>query len=56
MIGDSWATSRRSAVLRVPSAVIETEYNYLLNPAHPDFARISIGTPNAFELDLRLLS
>ena len=44
--------SRRSAkpVLRVPG-----ESNYLLNPAHPKFARIAIGAPERFELDLRLL-
>jgi RES domain-containing protein len=26
-----------SAVLRVPSAIVPAENNYLLNPAHPGF-------------------
>ncbi len=46
--------SARTAVLRVPSAIIPQDYNYLLNPAHPDFAQIKIGTPETFDLDTRL--
>jgi len=42
-------------VLEVPSAVIDTESNYLLNPRHRDVQAIRIGQPLAFELDLRLL-
>src|SRR5437899_1189492 len=33
--GDAWVRSSRSAVMRVPSAVVPKEWNYLLNPAHP---------------------
>jgi RES domain-containing protein len=54
VIGDEWATSGSSAVLRVPSAVIPFEYNYLLNPEHPDFRSIHIARPRPFALDLRL--
>ena len=43
------------AVLAVPSAVIPAETNYLLNPLHPDFRRIKIGTARRFETDLRLI-
>jgi hypothetical protein len=39
----------------VPSAVIEEEMNFLLNPGHPDFSGIRIGTPQAFEFDARLI-
>ncbi|HEY3986614.1 RES family NAD+ phosphorylase [Cedecea sp.] len=35
-LGDEWATSQSSALLRVPSAVSPVEFNYLLNPIHPD--------------------
>ncbi|MBL8866672.1 MAG: RES family NAD+ phosphorylase, partial [Planctomycetia bacterium] len=35
--GDDWAAENRSAVLRVPSAIVPNEFNYLLNPNHPDF-------------------
>lgn len=53
-IGDAWLAERRSAVLAVPSAVVPIESNYLLNPAHPDFARITAGQPESFDLDQRL--
>lgn len=53
-IGDAWLRSARSAVLAVPSAVTEGEKNHLLNPAHPDFARIRISPPQAFRPDARL--
>jgi RES domain-containing protein len=53
-IGDEWLMSARTAVLRVPSAIIPQEYNYLLNPAHPDFAHIKIGAPETFDFDKRL--
>jgi RES domain-containing protein len=54
-LGDAWFKQQRSAVLQVPSAVIETESNFLLNPRHPDFRRIKISKSHPFELDLRLL-
>lgn len=54
-IGDAWLRGGSSAILEVPSAVIEIESTYLLNPAHADFARIEIGTPASFEFDWRLL-
>ncbi len=31
------------------------ERNYLINPRHPDFARIVIGVPKALDVDVRLL-
>jgi RES domain-containing protein len=54
-IGDEWVASGTSAVLEVPSVIVETESNYLLNPAHPDFTSLKLGTPGPFEFDPRLL-
>lgn len=54
-IGDAWVKQAPSAVLAIPSAIIEEETNFLLNPAHPDFSKISIGDPQDFEFDLRLI-
>jgi RES domain-containing protein len=54
-VGDRWLREARSAVLAVPSAIIPAEMNFLLNPAHPDFRRISIGKPQPFEFDPRIL-
>ena len=39
-IGDDWISRGSSVVLRVPSAVIENENNYLINPAHTDFKKL----------------
>jgi RES domain-containing protein len=38
-LGDDWISRDSSVVLRVPSAVIESEYNYLINPVHLDFKK-----------------
>jgi RES domain-containing protein len=53
-LGDQWAAEGRSAVLRVPSAIVPREWNYLLNPAHAGFRRLRIGDPEAFRFDARL--
>lgn len=53
-IGDEWVEQGRSAVLRVPSVVVPAEWNYLLNPAHADFAAITLGLAAPFEFDPRL--
>lgn len=41
-IGDEWLSKKQSAVLCVPSAIISTVNNYLLNPLHEEFSRINI--------------
>lgn len=56
LIGSEWVTSLRSAVLAVPSAVVESEPNYLLNPSHPDFPLIQIDDVRPFRFDLRLVT
>ena len=53
-LGDRWAAEQRSAVLRVPSAIVPAEVIYLLNPAHRDFASVAIGKPSVFRFDHRL--
>ncbi len=55
-IGDDWARSLRSAILAVPSIIIPDETNYLLNPAHPDFKKNTIGPPVRFTFDDRLIT
>jgi RES domain-containing protein len=53
-IGTQWAEGTQSAVLKVPSVVIETEHNFLLNPLHPDFKRLKISPPKPFKFDSRM--
>ncbi len=52
--GAGWVQSLRSVALRVPSVVVPGEFNYLLNPAHPYFAKVKIGKPEPFSFDPRL--
>jgi putative endonuclease len=54
LIGDEWVKSGTSAVLEVPSTVIDTDSNYLLNPPHHDFQAVRVMAPQPFEFDLRL--
>ena len=53
-LGADWIRNRSTAVLSVPSAIVPSERNYLLNPAHPDFARIRFSPPRPFAFDRRL--
>jgi RES domain-containing protein len=55
-IGDDWlADPKSSCLLAVPTALVPEGWNYLLNPAHADFAKLSIS-PAAlpFAFDLRM--
>ncbi|MDF7826427.1 RES family NAD+ phosphorylase [Pontiellaceae bacterium B12227] len=54
-IGATWARLQHSAVLKVPSVLIPSESNYLINPAHPNVGKLKIGPLQPFEFDPRLL-
>jgi RES domain-containing protein len=52
--GDAWIREKRSAVLGVPSVVVQKmELNFLLNPAHPDFSAITLQESSEFMFDPR---
>jgi RES domain-containing protein len=53
-LGSRWCAELRSTVLKVPSAVVPAEFNFLLNPKHPDFQRIKVSRPEPFFFDPRL--
>ena len=53
-IGTHWARKGETAVLRVPSVLVPKSWNYLLNPAHRDFAKIRISNPMPFIFDPRM--
>lgn len=54
MLGNAWLQEGIRPVLRVPSAVVREEPNYVLNPKHPDFRYIRIGEPRPLDVDSRL--
>jgi RES domain-containing protein len=53
LIGDAFARDRRAAILIVPSALAPAESNWLINPLHPDFAKIRLHPPERFRYDAR---
>lgn len=53
-IGERWLRDARTAVLGVPSVVIPTERNFILNPAHPGFRTLRIHAPEPFSFDARM--
>ena len=54
-LGTQWAKSGKSLLLRVPSAVVEQEYNLLINPLHSDLKHVKLQRADAFEFDKRLV-
>ncbi|UOE50164.1 RES family NAD+ phosphorylase [Mucilaginibacter sp. SMC90] len=53
-IGDSFVKASKYLALQVPSATVAGDFNYLLNPLHPDFKSVKIITADFFEFDSRL--
>jgi RES domain-containing protein len=53
-LGSGWAANRRSVALRVPSVVVDGDWNVLLNPRHADFTKIPLADPRPFRYDQRM--
>jgi len=53
-IGSNWLRKVETAILKVPSAIVPVEHNFMLNPQHQDFKKIKIGEPQSFRLDPRM--
>jgi RES domain-containing protein len=53
--GDNWALEKRSVALLVPSVLLPVEKNLLINPLHPDFAKVRLHPPEFHPIDRRLL-
>lgn len=54
-MGDAWIESMASVILEVPSVAVAGATNYLVNPAHPDFAKLLYGEILAFDFDARII-
>ena len=56
IIGSNWYTSQESLILKVPSAVIIYEYNYIINTEHPEFSQhVQLVRTEDYFWDSRLL-
>jgi RES domain-containing protein len=53
-VGSEWLASGRTALLRVPSALVPESWNYLLNPLHPEAKAFQIERIYNYPFDLRL--
>jgi RES domain-containing protein len=53
-LGDEWLSRAQAALLEVPSAILPETTNILLNPLHPDAARITVLWHEAYPFDQRL--
>jgi RES domain-containing protein len=55
-MGDNFIQSATHAILKIPSAVITEENNYIINPMHADFKKLKITDITSFRTDKRLFS
>lgn len=53
-IGDTFVIDNKALALRVPSAVVQGEWNVMINPRHKKFTKVKIKTVVPFRLDRRL--
>ena len=54
-LGTKWASRNETLLLRVPSAVVEHEFNILINPSHPDMKHVMISHVEGYTFEKRLL-
>jgi RES domain-containing protein len=55
-IGNNFIHSKKTCILKVPSAVVKGDYNYLINPHHREFYNIKILSISAFPFDRRIFN
>ena len=53
-LGDQFIESEKHCILKVPSAVVPGDFNYLINAFHPDFKKIIIKKVSKFPFDNRI--
>ncbi len=56
LIGDKFIDGRKYLIMKVPSAVIQDEYNYLVNPNHKYYSKVKLLKVEKFEFDKRLFT
>lgn len=55
-MGNEFIKNADGLIIKVPSAVIHEEHNYLINPAHADFKKVKITETKSFRTDKRLFT
>jgi RES domain-containing protein len=54
-VGDAFIREGKALALKVPSAIVPDEFNYLINPAHPRIAEVRIMDEMPQDIDERLI-
>jgi RES domain-containing protein len=55
-LGDEFLKKCEKLVMKVPSSIVPAEYNYLLNPLHPEASKVKVINREPFSFDERLLN
>ena len=53
-LGDQFVQENKYLVMRIPSAVVQGDFNFIINPRHKDFSKVKIVNVQAFSFDERL--
>ena len=54
LLGDYFLDENKLLLLKVPSAIVHQEYNFILNPNHPSFSSVKITYSESFTFDICL--
>lgn len=54
IIGDNFVRNGDAAVFKIPSSIVEEEFNFLINPKHPESHKIVVIGHKPFLFDGRL--
>jgi RES domain-containing protein len=52
--GGAWLAKGTELAMKVPSAIVPEEANVILNPHHPDYAKVVLSIVRPFTFDARL--
>jgi RES domain-containing protein len=55
-LGLDWFRRQETLVLKVPSVLIPSEHNFIINPHHPAFDQVAVAPPVPLPFDARILS
>ncbi|MDN3724636.1 RES family NAD+ phosphorylase [Aequorivita sp. SDUM287046] len=54
LLGSNWLKKNESLAMKIPSAVLQPENNFLINPMHKDFQKLKVIKSGKLDLDPRL--
>lgn len=52
--GTTLLKEAKHITIKIPSVIIPEEYNFLINPKHPDMKKVAIANISDFSFDVRL--